>query len=115
MSDKVIDYELTKGLQQAKRKPQNFALIAKGANCLRLFVSRKPITGGLIQEDKKECQGNVVVRGVCVGGGGPDIVFQVPVACSIAAPKLKRFIADQTGLSLKPEFQVVSDLEEINE
>jgi hypothetical protein len=67
-----LDEELAKELHVAKKKPRNFAIIAKGTNVLKLLVDKKPIKEGASVKAKKACQGNAVVT-----GDGPDLVFQV--------------------------------------
>lgn len=109
-----LDKDLAKALQVAKKKPRNFAIIAKGANVLKLLVEKKPIKDGAIVKAKKEVQGNLVIQGVVRGDGG-DLVFEVLEETSIAEPKLKKFIADTTWLPLKPRFQVVAKIEAIDD
>ena len=110
-----VDKELVKSLQEAKKKPRNFAIVAKGPNVVKLLVSKKPIKDGELLKAKKECQGNVICRGVCCGDGA-DLVFQVTAdQPSIAEPKFKAFLKDQTGLALKPRFEVVAEVPEIDE
>ena len=117
MSDSEIDEELLKLLKQARSKPRNFALVAKGTNCLKLIVSRRPIRDNLVVQAKKESGGNKAYRGICVGAGGMDMVFQVAdeEEPSIPLPKFKRFIADRTGLALKPRFETKADTAEIDD
>ncbi len=109
-----LDKDLAKALQVAKRKPRNFAIIAKGANVLKLLVEKKPIKDGALVKAKKEVQGNLVIQGV-VRGEGSELVFEVLEEPSIAEPKLKKFISDATWLTLKPRFQVVAKLEPIDD
>ena len=109
-----LDKELAKSLQVAKKKPRNFAIIAKGANVLKLMVDKKPIKEGPLQKAKKECLGTAIVKGV-VGGDGPELVFQVLELPAIGEPKLKKFIADTTRLNVAPRFQVVQEIQEIND
>lgn len=109
-----LDKELAKSLQVAKKKPRNFAIIAKGANVLKLLVDKKPLKEGPLQKAKKECQGTAIVKGI-VGGDGPELVFQVLELPAIGEPKVKKFISDTTRLNVAPRFQVVSELQEIND
>ena len=115
MSRGEVDDDLAKGLQQAKKKPRNFVIIAKGANVLKLLVDKKPIRDGAVTKAKKECQGNVVIKGVVGGGDGPELVFQVAEEPSLSEVKLRGFITDQTKLSVKPRFEVTKDLREVDE
>jgi hypothetical protein len=106
--------DLAKWLQEAKKKPRNFAIIAKGANVLQVIVDKRPIKDGALMKAKKEFQGNAVVKGVVVGDG-PELTFQVQEETSLSDVKLKKFIVDATGLNLKPRFQVVTDLQEVDD
>ena len=65
-----IDEALYDGLQQArKKKPRYFCLIAKGADVVGLIVQKKLINDGQVQKAKSESKGNLVIQGVCLGGG----------------------------------------------
>lgn len=114
MSDTEIDKELVALIQQARKAPRNFVLIAKGTACLKLLLSKKPIRDGEVTKARKETGGNVVIRGVC-SGDGADLVFQVIEQPAVSDAKLKAFVADTTGLTLKPRFQVVPTLQEVDE
>lgn len=114
MATVELDKDLAKTLQAAKAKPHNFAIIAKGANVLKLILDKKPLKEGQLVKAKKEVQGNAIVQGV-VCGDGSDLVFQVLEEPSITEPKLKTFITETTRLTLKPRFQVVTNLPEVNE
>ena len=111
-----VDKDLQKSLQEARKKPRNFALVAKGANCLKLVVSKKPIRDGEVQKAKKEYQGNATYRGVVTAGDGAELVFQVVGELPpIQEAKLKTFINGETGLTLKARFEVVNELVEIDD
>lgn len=109
-----LDKDLAKALQVAKKKPRNFAIITKGANVLKLLVDKKPIKDGTLLKAKKEVSGNAIVKGV-VSGAGAELVFQVVEEPSIAEPKLKKFITDTTRLTLKPRFEVVATVQEVDD
>ena len=42
-------------------------------------------------------------------------MFQVKEETSLGEPKLKKFIGDTTGLTLKPRFEVVAALQEVDD
>lgn len=115
MPDEHIDKDLQKSLQQARKKPRNFAIIAKGPSCLQLLVGKKPLTAGELQEAKKACKGTEIIKGVCVGGDGPELVFRVAEKPSVTEVKLKVWIREQTGLNLKARFEVVAEVAEVND
>ena len=112
---KDVDKDLQNSLKLARKRPCNFAILAKGAQVLKLLVDKKPIKDGELQKAKKEYQANLIVKGVCVGGDGPEMVFQVLELPSLAEEKFKKFLADEAGLTLKPRFEVVAELAEISE
>jgi hypothetical protein len=109
-----LDKDLADELKVAKKKPRNFAIIAKGPNVLKLLVSKKPIRPAEVMEAKKEVQGNAVVKGV-VRGDGSELVFQVIEKPSVDEAKLKKFITETTRLTLKPRFEAVSQLQEVDD
>lgn len=109
-----VDTDLAKALQVAKKKPRNFAIIAKGANVLKLLVDKKPIKEGVLIKAKKECQGTAIVTGVVSGDSG-ELVFQVLEEPSIGPPKLKKFITDATRLTITPRFQVVTAIRPVDD
>lgn len=110
MDPAEIDEELAKSLRRARRKPQYFALIARGPNCRKLFVSRRRLPDPAVRAAKKECGGLVVYRGMCFGDGAAYMVFQVSgKEPSIVVMKFRRFIRERTGLNLMPRFEVLGD------
>lgn len=115
MAGTDIDKDLMKSLQQARKKPRNFAIVAKGSTVLKLIVSKKPIKDGELLKAKKEVGGNAIVKGVVTSGDGPELLFQVAEEVSLQEPKFKTFIKEQTGLPLKPRFVVVSSLQEVDD
>lgn len=114
MADPEMDKELAKSLTVAKKKPRNFAIIAKGLNVLRLIIDKKPIKDGAVQAAKKECQGNAVTRGVVVGDGA-ELVFKVVEETKVNPLKLREFIDASSGLKVKARIEVVATLEEVND
>ncbi|HND52922.1 MAG TPA: hypothetical protein PLV92_11015, partial [Pirellulaceae bacterium] len=109
-----IDKELAKELQQAKKKGRNFAIIAKSANVVKLLLSKKPIRDGEILAAKKESGGNIVVQGVAVAGDGPELVFRVKEETKVGAVKLRVYITENSGLTLKVRFEVQPDLQDLD-
>ena len=110
MDPSEIDEELAESLRRARRKPQHFVLIARGPNCLKLLVGRRPLRGAAVREAKKECGGLVVYCGMCFGDGVSGMVFQVSgKEPAIAVMKFKKFILERTGLNLMPRFEVLGD------
>jgi hypothetical protein len=106
-----IDKELAKSIQQAKKTPRNFAIIAKGTNVLHLIVSKKPILEGALAAAKKEFQGNLAIKGIVAGSeAGPELSFHVVELPALADSKLKNFISETAGMNVKPQFQVVPQL-----
>ena len=106
----MADTELAKSLQEAKKKPRNFALIAKGPNVAHLVVQRKPIQPAVLQKLKQEHGGKTVVKGVVVGGDGAEMVFRLAEPAPVGEVKLRTYITDTAELHLKPRFEVYSPL-----
>jgi hypothetical protein len=110
-----IDEELKAGLTQAKKKARNYVLIAKGSTAVKLIVQKKPIKAGDVMKAKTEAKGNTVVEGTCIGDG-TDMVFQVVgEEPSIKTLTIKELIAEQTELTMKPRFQIVTELAKVLE
>lgn len=114
MSESGIDKELAVALQGARKKPQNFAIVAKGSNCVKLFVSKKTLKEKELNEAKKKYQATTIIRGV-VRGDGSDLVFQVLELPSLQDAKVRTFIKDESGLVVKARFEVVTALPEVSE
>jgi hypothetical protein len=112
MAGTMLDQELTEGLKQAKKAPRNFALIAKGANPVKLMVRKKKFRDGELAKAKAEAKGNDVVTGVLVASGA-DFAFQVLVEPTVKPIKLKELIVEQTEMTAKPRWEVVPTLPEI--
>lgn len=117
MAKAPVDTELRKALTASKRKAHYFALICKGVAVQKLIVRRKPkFTDGEIAKAKTEYKGNKRFNGVCYGGGGDKMVFELtgddPPGRELV---LKDHIATQTGLKFKPEYKIVTDLTEVDE
>lgn len=111
----VADKDFAKQVQEAKKKPRNFAIIAKGPNCLKILLSKKPIKQSDILAAKTVLKGNAVITGVCVGEVGGGLVFRVLEEPSVTRQKLKDSIKNESKLTLNARFEVVSSIEEINE
>jgi len=105
-----INEELANELKQARQKARHFALIAKGAAPLHLIVQKKPIKPADVLSAKAEHKGNTVIEGVVLGDGAELVFYVVGQEPSLPASKLKSFLADTTGLPLKPRFQLVTEL-----
>lgn len=117
MGKKVeVDKDLQKFLLQAKqKKPRYFVFVPKGQEG-KLIVSKKKIKPGDIASAKKEVGGSKVYAGVCCGVGGANVVFELTdKEPSGGSRVLKRLIAENAGLKLKPEFRVVPTLSVVNE
>ena len=112
----VLDEDLELGLKQAKKKPRNFALVIKGSKALKLIVQKKPIKAGEVQAAKAEAKGTGFYKGVCQGDGGLEMVFKlVGEEPSVKTVQFKELIAEQTGLTIKPRFELVSELAEVDD
>jgi hypothetical protein len=114
MAEAVANEELEKGLKQARKKPRNFLLVGTGSKPLKLVVQKKPIKPPEIVEAKKEVKGTIAITGVCQGEGA-KMTFFVTEECAFKTVALKDLIGEETGLTLKPEFQVVPALPEVKE
>ncbi len=111
----ALDEELAQGLKQARKKPRNFVLLGKGTTVLKLLIDKKPIKSSDIQEAKKATKATTVVGGVVVGDG-TDLVFKVVgEEPSFKTTAFKEYLSEQSGLKVKPRFQVVPELAEIND
>ena len=98
--------DLTAALRQALRKPRYFAIIARGPEVLALLAQKKPFRSGNLRRVRREKGGKQVVQGICEGDGGLALVFK----CDGELPKIKKsrlreFIAETTGLMVKPRFE----------
>ena len=111
----ALDEELIEGLKGAKKSPRNFALIAKGVSPVKLLVQKKKFRDGELMKAKTEAKGNDVITGVLVASGS-DFAFQVLGAePSVKTTKLKELIAEQTEMTAKPRWEVVTTLTEVKE
>ena len=106
--DETIDEDLTKGLRQARSKPRHFALIARGRNCLKLFVSKKTLRQSDLIKAKVEYKAKKIYRGICFGAQGLEMVFEFEDKDpTVGESQLKRFITEHAGMPLKPRFESV--------
>jgi hypothetical protein len=113
MAKETLDSDLIEGLKQAKKSPRNFALIAKGVTPLRLLVQKKKFRDGELMKAKTEAKGNDIIVGVLVANGS-DFAFQVLGEEPTIKPiKLKELIEEQTEMTSKPRWEVVTALQEI--
>src|SRR6478736_6518102 len=102
-----IDSDLCDGLQQAKKKPRYYCVIAKAADVVGMMVQKKPLLDGPVQKAKTELKGNLIIQGVCHGEGA-DLTLEVLEAePNIKPVKIKDFISAQTELTVKPKWSVV--------
>jgi hypothetical protein len=98
--------DLKTALAQARRKPRYFAIIAKGVEVLAMIAQKRPIRPGTVRQLRRDKGGKQIIEGVCEGDGGSSLVFKVAGAApKIKKSALRKFIADETGLMLKPRFQ----------
>ena len=104
-------------LNQAKTTPFNFALITAGTHCKKLILKKRPISSGEISKAKKEVKGKASWKGVCKAVSGTEMLFQIGGSKepSTTAKKLRDFISDEAGITIKPVLQLVADLAEIDE
>ncbi len=99
--------DLKTALVQAKKKPRFFAIIAKGPEVLSLMVQKKPLRDGMLRSERREEGGKQIVQGTCQGEGGTTLVFKVEgTPPKIKKSSLRKFISDETGLMLKPRFDI---------
>lgn len=106
MAKSEVDKELAKSLLAARKKPRNFAMIAKGVTILKLMLSKKPFRDAELLDAKKEAKGNLVIVGVCTAGDGPDLLFRVSEEPPLQDAKLKAFVKEETGLGITPRFVI---------
>jgi hypothetical protein len=98
--------DLKTALAQARRKPRYFAIIAKGIEVLAMIAQKRPIRPGTVRQLRREKGGKQIIEGICEGDGGTSLVFKVNgEAPKIKKSTLRKFIAEETGLTLKPRFQ----------
>jgi hypothetical protein len=110
MSKSLSDADLDAGLDEAKKKPRYFAIITKGQTIVKMIVQKKRIKEGDIQYAKREFKGNAQIAGVCTRSGS-ELILQVEnEEPTLKAIKVKEFITEQTGATVKPQWQVVAAL-----
>jgi hypothetical protein len=97
--------ELAAALVRARKKPRNFAIIARGKKILAIFAQKRPFRDSLLRRQRRKCKGKAVIQGVCQGDGGTKLVFRVNgERPKIKKSQLRLFIGATTGLMLKPRF-----------
>lgn len=107
-----IDTDLAKKLRKALKQPRNFAIIARGVEPLKLFVQKKPLKISELKAAKSELGGKQIIQGICQGDGGKEIVFKVEEREPRIRPTtFRKFIAEKSGLTLTPRFEVVEELD----
>lgn len=101
--EKVED--LATGLMQAKKKPRNFAIVAAGNDVLSMLVQKKDFRDGPLRQERRDEGGKQIYEGVCQGVKGTVMRFEFEGDLPKFKPgKLRRFIAEQTGMVVTPEF-----------
>ena len=113
MSEESLEF-----LDQARKgKSRNFVMSVKGAAVRGLVVKKK----GIKENEKKDArgQGFQAVHGI-VSGSGSQLTFSIAKADGFEeAPgrgkveKLKKFLSEQTGKSIKAEWVVLEELPEL--
>ena len=100
--------DLTAALKQAKRKPRHFAIIASGNEILSLLMQKKPLRPAVVKGERREEGGKQIYEGICQGTSGSILAFRFRGGLPKFKPnRLRKFIADTTGLVLKPEFETL--------
>jgi hypothetical protein len=101
--------DLAAALKQAKRKPRYFAIVAAGPEILSLMMQKKPFRPAALKRERREEGGKQVYQGICEGISGSTLVFKFEGGLPrLKVPQLRKFIADKTGIMIKPEFQVLN-------
>ena len=100
--------DLAAALKQAKRKPRYFAIVAAGPEILSLMMQKKPFRPAALKRERREEGGKQVYQGICECISGSTLVFKFEGGLTrLKVPQLRKFIADKTGIMIKPEFQVL--------
>ena len=100
--------DLAAALKQAKRKPRYFAIVAAGPEILSLMMQKKPFRPAALKRERREEGGKQVYQGICECISGSTLVFKFEGGLPrLKVPQLRKFIADKTGIMIKPEFQVL--------
>jgi hypothetical protein len=102
-------------VKDARLKSRNFAIVASGTKCLKLMVSKMKIKDSELLAAKTQYKGNAVYKGVVTGGTGNELVFQVLEDANLDTAKFKTFIKENAGLELKPVFQTVTALGQVDD
>jgi hypothetical protein len=112
------DEELSKNLKAARKKARNFVMVLKGTRLVGLIVSKKSIKAGEKAAAKAEFKGNAFVEGVVVGEGA-ELVFKIQGAPGgepgVKIAQFKDFVDEQAGMKIKPRFEMVSELQVVDE
>jgi hypothetical protein len=107
------DTDLHARLNEANEQPRYFALIMKGQTIVKMIVQKKPIKEGDIQYAKRENGGNGSISGVCIRTGSQIVMQVVEPEPALHPTKVRDFIIEETGNTLKPQWQVVAALPNI--
>jgi hypothetical protein len=111
MSKTLADAELDAGLDEAKKKPRHFAIITKGTqNIVKMIVQKKRVLEGDILAARSEFGGNSSITGVCTRDGQQLILQVTDKEPALQPVKIKQFITEQTGATVKPQWQIVAAL-----
>jgi hypothetical protein len=111
MTRTLSDADLDDGLDEAKKKPRYFAIITKGAQkIVKIIVQKKRVLEGDILSARSEFDGNASITGVCTRNGQQLILQVTDKEPALQPVKIKQFITEQTGATVKPEWRVVAAL-----
>jgi len=100
--------DLAAALKQAKRKPRFFAIVANGNEVLSLMMQKKPFLDGPLRKERREEGGKQIYEGVCQGTSGTTLLFKFEGGLpKFKRGRLRKFIAETTGVMVKPEFGVL--------
>jgi hypothetical protein len=102
------DTELESALDEARKKPRYFAIVVKGQNIVKMIVQKKRIKDGDIAYAKREFSGNGSITGVCSRKGAEFVLQVLDQEPPLKALKVKEFIALETGIPIKPRWEVVT-------
>ena len=104
----MTDAGLAAALKQAKGKKMFFAFVPKGSEGT-LIVSKTKISSKQLADAKKEIGGGTPVTGMCYGGDGGKMIFQVAKAAPAQmGAAIKKVIHRDAGLTITPTFQGAS-------
>lgn len=108
----ALDEELIAGLKQAKTQPRHFGIVAKGNATVHAIIRKKPVKEGELLKAKSEFKGNATYQGV-VQFDGEAYMFSFTEDPGLGLVKLRAYLTDHTGLTLKVACQVVDALPQV--